>query len=62
MTPREKEVFQLLLKGKSNKEIARELEISEFTARDHVSSILRKKGVNKRMELLVAAMDEFLFQ
>lgn len=60
MTQREKEVFQLLLKGKSNKEIARELEISEFTARDHVSSIFRKKGVNKRTELLASVMGRLM--
>lgn len=52
MTRREKEVFELLLQGKSNKKIAMELGISDFTARDHVCSILRKKGVKRRGELL----------
>lgn len=56
MTPREKEVFQLLLQGKSNKQIALALDISEFTARDHVCSILRKKGVRRRGELLAVMM------
>ena len=54
MTKREKEVFQLLLQGLSNKQIALELDISEFTARDHVCSILRKNGVRRRAELLAA--------
>lgn len=57
MTRREKEVFQLLLQGKSNKKIALELDISAFTARDHVSSILRKKGVQRRGELLVGVLN-----
>ncbi|WP_158256698.1 LuxR C-terminal-related transcriptional regulator [Pseudomonas sp. MYb185] len=60
MTPREKEVFQLLLQGKSNKQIALALDISEFTARDHVCSILRKKGVKSRGELLAAVMSRYV--
>ena len=60
MTQREKEVFQFLLQGMSNKQIAVELNISEFTARDHVCSILRKKGVRSRGELLAAMMSRYI--
>nr|WP_095051677.1 LuxR C-terminal-related transcriptional regulator [Pseudomonas sp. Irchel s3b2] len=56
MTNREQEVLHLLLDGKSNKQIAISLGISDFTVRDYVSSILRKKGVNSRSELFAATM------
>ncbi|WP_338923559.1 LuxR C-terminal-related transcriptional regulator [Pseudomonas silesiensis] len=52
MTKREQEVLQLLLQGKTNKRIAISLGISDFTVRDHVSSILRKVGAKSRLELL----------
>jgi DNA-binding CsgD family transcriptional regulator len=52
MTKREQEVLQSLLQGKTNKQIAIFLGISDFTVRDHVSSILRKAGVKSRLELL----------
>jgi DNA-binding NarL/FixJ family response regulator len=54
MTKRESEVLNSLLQGLTNKQIATSLGISDFTVRDHVSSILRKKGVGSRAELLAA--------
>ncbi|VVO32256.1 LuxR C-terminal-related transcriptional regulator [Pseudomonas fluorescens] len=51
MTKREQEVLQSLLQGKTNKQIAISLGISDFTVRDHVSSILRKVGAKSRLEL-----------
>lgn len=53
LTHREKEVLDLLLQGRTNKKIAQQLRISGFTVRDHVSSLLRKYGVESRMELVV---------
>jgi DNA-binding NarL/FixJ family response regulator len=50
LTAREREVLRLVGMGKSNKEIAGELVISERTARTHVSSILRKIGVHSRTQ------------
>jgi len=50
LTPREQEVYRLL--AKSNKEISSALGITERTARSHVSSILLKFGVSRRIELL----------
>lgn len=51
LTPREKEVLDLLLSGHTNKEIAELLCISAFTVRDHVSTLLRKGRARNRMEL-----------
>ncbi|MCU9948299.1 LuxR C-terminal-related transcriptional regulator [Pseudomonas sp. PDM13] len=48
LTPRQQDVLRLIANGMSNKEIARELDISPFTVRIHVSSLLRTLGVNTR--------------
>lgn len=50
LTPREREVLDLLGIGLSNKMIARELHISEHTVKFHVSSIYVKLGVTNRAE------------
>jgi DNA-binding NarL/FixJ family response regulator len=50
LTARELEVLQLLAGGKTNREIAAELVISEKTASVHVSHILSKLGVRNRVE------------
>ena len=52
LTKRESDVLQLLLIGKTNKQIALDLSISDYTVRDHVPSHLRKRGVRSRMELM----------
>lgn len=52
LTRREREVLELLGKGRPNAEIARALQISTGTARIHVKHIYRKLGVNSRGELL----------
>lgn len=49
---REKEILELVRQGKSNKEIAQALYISEFTVKAHVSNILGKVGATRRSELL----------
>ena len=56
LTSREREVFDLLGRGLSNKEIAAALGIKLRTSRAHVESILRKLGVESRLQAgLVAA-------
>ena len=53
MTKREKEVFELLIKNKSTKEIANELNISEKTVRNHISNAMQKLGVKGRAQAVV---------
>jgi len=55
LTPRELEVLGLLAKGKSNRQIADELVISERTAKFHVSSILAKLDARNRTEAVKIA-------
>jgi DNA-binding NarL/FixJ family response regulator len=55
LTAREHEVLQLLASGLANKEIARELGISEHTAKFHVNAILGKLGAESRTEAVVLA-------
>jgi len=52
LTQRQLEVLALLRIGYSNKEIARELEISEATVKAHVTMVLRSQGVSSRTQLL----------
>ena len=52
LTAREQEVLQLILSGKSNREVAGELFISENTVKTHVRSIFSKYDVSSRAELI----------
>lgn len=53
ISDREFEVLVLVRQGKTNKLIARELGISVFTIKTHVSNIMRKTGATNRTELAV---------
>ena len=55
LTPRELEVLRLLAKGLPNKQIARELTISEHTVKFHVSAIYAKLGAASRTEAVSQA-------
>lgn len=54
VSPREKEIILLILKGKSNKDIEDALFISVKTVNNHIYNIYQKFGVNSRLELLHA--------
>jgi DNA-binding NarL/FixJ family response regulator len=62
LTTRELEILRLLGAGKSNKEIAAELQISERTARTHVSNILRKLGLTSRTQAALWAVGKGLVE
>jgi DNA-binding NarL/FixJ family response regulator len=55
LTRREAEVLELLAQGKTNKEIARHLVISERTVKFHVSSLMKKLGASNRTEMVSLA-------
>ncbi|KPV48715.1 LuxR family transcriptional regulator, partial [Kouleothrix aurantiaca] len=56
LSPRELQVLDLVAAGRTNKEIALQLDISNQTVKNHVSSILRKLAVNDRTQAVVYAM------
>jgi len=58
LTARELEVLSLVGAGKANKTIAAELDMSERTARTHVSNILRKLGLSSRTQAALWAVRE----
>ena len=53
LTKREEEVFSLLVKNKTTKEIAESLNISEKTVRNHISNAMQKLGVKGRSQAVV---------
>ena len=55
LSKRQQVVLQLMAEGKANKEIARSLSISEVTVKAHVSIILKKLGVENRVQAALAA-------
>jgi len=59
-TGREKQVLQMLVEGRSNKEIAGPLGIEERTVKSHVAKLMRKVGVQNRIALSVHAIKHSL--
>jgi DNA-binding CsgD family transcriptional regulator len=53
LSGREKEIAGLLMRGSSNKEIARALHISERTVKNHMGNIFEKIGVNGRVQAVL---------
>ena len=62
LTEREMEVLRLVAKGMNNREIAKELFISENTVKNHVRNILEKLQLHSRMEAVVYAVRERLLE
>lgn len=62
LTDREMEVLRLVARGLGNREIARELFISENTVKNHIRNILEKLQLHSRMEAVVYAVREKLLE
>jgi DNA-binding NarL/FixJ family response regulator len=56
LTPRELEVLEQIVQGKSNREIAAELTVSEATVKTHINSLLGKMGVTDRTQAATTAI------
>lgn len=57
LSPREAEVLQLIVAGRTNKEIAETLVLSENTVKTHVNSLYTKLGVNRRTQAVAKAKE-----
>src|SRR5450631_3780117 len=62
LTPREREVVQLLAEGKSSKEVASLLNLSTKTAETHRSNIMRKLGFHSIRDIVVYAIKNNIIQ
>jgi two-component system NarL family response regulator len=62
LTDREMEVLQLVAQGRNNRDIAKELYISENTVKNHIRNILEKLHLHSRVEAVVYAVREKLLE
>ena len=61
LSPRELQVLKGLTEGKSNKEIGRDLDITEPTVKLHMKTLYRKVGVSNRTQAALIAREAGLF-
>lgn len=54
LTPRQRDMLRLLVQGRSNKAIGRELGLGEATVKTHIQALYRKLGVNTRTQAVLA--------
>lgn len=62
LTPREREVFELLARGMNNAQIAAQLVVGEATVRTHVTSVLDKLHLRDRTQVMVFALKRGLIR
>lgn len=62
LTKREREVFELLIKNYTTKEIAEKLGISEKTVRNHISNVMQKLEVTSRTSAVIELLKLNLFE
>lgn len=53
LTPREREIFEMLIKNQNTDQIANKLNISEKTVRNHISNVICKLGVSSRTQAII---------
>jgi PAS domain S-box-containing protein len=61
LTPRQSEVLRMLEQGRSTRQIAEDLHLSQETVRNHVRHVLRALGVHSRLEAVTLARSQKLF-